>query len=1073
MESSERKAEAPEYDVYVSFNNIDMPRVIVLVGQLEAEGIKVWWTNPDKFKLMPGERFTDIARDAMSRSASCAVLLGESGLGPLQEPEVDKVVLERAAQDKQFDIFPILLPGSNPQQLPPQLREIGWIDFRYDVNDAEVFRQLLSGIWNAKTRGGAVHVREVLDSSPFTERLQNNEAEALDMAGRLGVRAGRLADSALFLAVILLNAQSENPDDPASVFAYALEAQRRAMPGMSTGKIDRRNLLEFEHEYRFDQLPRVTSPDDASADAPREIFITKELVTFLEDAHKFMQQFPIHDSIYTRHILGTILTTSPDFRVSAARERLNALGVDLDGMRKALLYFIEEHEPAANQEKWHELLSPPQAVEEEESPAQVKTAEESILNASVSDQPTADDTLGFDPYVKAIADFLTNTRTEPPLTMSVEGEWGSGKSSFMLQLERELCARVFTPKILMLMRERRSLRIRRERIPPFLRRFRLLHQFVVPPETRRELQKLRCPTVRFNAWRHDKEDALWASFALEFLRKLSGELHPLPRLSARLKLLHRRFRWSSGWLTLLRALIVGLVFISLTIVFVAFLWGNFSEVTEWTLGGLDGKDFVKVLKASGIVGYVAVVLFFVTKLKDFVGDPFAVDLKQFIEAPNYDTHVAFIEHFHEDFKKIVEAYAGRNKVYVFIDDLDRCDVPKAADLMQALNLMITDSPQLIFIMGIDREKVAAGLAVKYEKLLPYLSPAVESAGGAAGGGNGFDPTRGLSYGYSFIEKFIQLPFRIPQPASKNLEQLLNKISPLDDEEKQAALTIDAGQTDAVLAHSGNGQTLAPSAPILDTSSSASGANGQNRTAPEVVAGGTGGVNPPSEASSRAPEGGSDAAGERQQRKEEEELKESIRLAVTRDSLTVRSIVLMVAPTLEYNPRRLKQFINMFRLKSLIAAETGLFRIETGDKDDSQMTLEKLGKFVAIGLKWPRLLDDLDTDRHLLSDLQKWALGEVISDATSQARYWTSHPDSPVLKKLLTYGCIPDPTTASASKQKLAIDANRYSLKGLEIDNLLEVSPRLVRPAKQPTVETTTAAPTPMATTPRPSSIAEV
>src|SRR5207237_10378875 len=115
-------------------------------------------------------------------------------------------------------------------------------------------------------------------------------------------------------------------------------------------------------------------------------------------------------------------------------------------------------------------------------------------------------------------------------------------------------------------------------------------------------------------------------------------------------------------------------------------------------------------------------VFRVVKFKDYLGNPLAADLRQYVAAPDYNSRVAFIEHFHEDFKKIVETYAGRSKVYVFIDDLDRCDVPKAADLMQALNLMIADSPQLIFIIGMDREKVAAGLAVKYEKLLPYLSP---------------------------------------------------------------------------------------------------------------------------------------------------------------------------------------------------------------------------------------------------------------------------------------------------------------------------------------------------------------
>ncbi len=59
---------------------------------------------------------------------------------------------------------------------------------------------------------------------------------------------------------------------------------------------------------------------------------------------------------------------------------------------------------------------------------------ESIRAANISDQASEDDLLGFKPYVEAIADFLTNEETKPPLTLSVEGGWGSGKSSFMKQL---------------------------------------------------------------------------------------------------------------------------------------------------------------------------------------------------------------------------------------------------------------------------------------------------------------------------------------------------------------------------------------------------------------------------------------------------------------------------------------------------------------------------------------------------------------------------------------------------------------------------------------------------------------
>ena len=77
-----------------------------------------------------------------------------------------------------------------------------------------------------------------------------------------------------------------------------------------------------------------------------------------------------------------------------------------------------------------------------------------------------------------------------------------------------------------------------------------------------------------------------------------------------------------------------------------------------------------------------------------------MDLTQYLEHPDYDKQVAFIEKFHEDFSKIVNAYVGENeKIYVFIDDLDRCELGKSADLLQALNMMISNDPKIIFYFG--------------------------------------------------------------------------------------------------------------------------------------------------------------------------------------------------------------------------------------------------------------------------------------------------------------------------------------------------------------------------------------
>ena len=79
-------------------------------------------------------------------------------------------------------------------------------------------------------------------------------------------------------------------------------------------------------------------------------------------------------------------------------------------------------------------------------------------------------------------------------------------------------------------------------------------------------------------------------------------------------------------------------------------------------------------------------------------------LNKYVAKPGYADHPAFVETFHEDFARVVRAYAGHHRVFVFIDDLDRCDVPKAAELMQAINLMIGELGNLVFVLGMDREK---------------------------------------------------------------------------------------------------------------------------------------------------------------------------------------------------------------------------------------------------------------------------------------------------------------------------------------------------------------------------------
>jgi hypothetical protein len=101
----------------------------------------------------------------------------------------------------------------------------------------------------------------------------------------------------------------------------------------------------------------------------------------------------------------------------------------------------------------------------------------------------------------------------------------------------------------------------------------------------------------------------------------------------------------------------------------------------------------------------------------------------------------------------------------------------------------------------------------------------------------------------------------------------------------------------------------------------------------------------------------------------EQQREQIRLAVTQDSEAFRSVVKNMASSLGNNPRRLKQFVNLFRLRVFIAVETGLL-------DDGRLTLEKLGRFVALELAHPLFVAALERNPELAEAVRNAERGSV-------------------------------------------------------------------------------------------------
>ncbi|NEP85455.1 MAG: hypothetical protein F6K18_00670 [Okeania sp. SIO2C2] len=285
------------------------------------------------------------------------------------------------------------------------------------------------------------------------------------------------------------------------------------------------------------------------------------------------------------------------------------------------------------------------------------STENSKQSPALGDQPTTKDELGFTPYVIAMAEFLTHQDTKPPLTISIEGEWGSGKSSFMKQLESEV--------------KKKSKELDKEELKKVGQRIKKDRIIFSDVSDIYELFRLKLKqetqTVWFNAWRHEKSESLWATFALSFLEQLSKNRNLSDifyNFCSYLTLIGNRLDWKEKPVKFLQTLVI--IWLMATIIFsipiayffkdeVAgiFPWlenladnvktdseseeedrnesgkkteteedkedGNNQLLTIWlTLGGAGAS-------LAGIGKLLAI-------LKDLIGDP-KMDLIQYLESP--------------------------------------------------------------------------------------------------------------------------------------------------------------------------------------------------------------------------------------------------------------------------------------------------------------------------------------------------------------------------------------------------------------------------------------------------------
>ncbi|NEO51718.1 MAG: hypothetical protein F6K54_00550 [Okeania sp. SIO3B5] len=702
---------------------------------------------------------------------------------------------------------------------------------------------------------------------------------------------------------------------------------------------------------------------------------------------------------------------------------------------------------------------------------------------TIGDQATTKDELGFTPYVIAMAEFLTNENTKPPLTISIEGEWGSGKSSFMKQLEKEILKK--SEEL-----DKKDLaevwqKIKEDQI--IFSNLSDIGKFI------RLGFKQKTQTVWFNAWRHEKSESLWATFALSFLEELSKNRN-IPdffyNLYSRFQLFIYRLNFKDKPFKAIQTLVMVSLISSITVAIPIVYWKfgfegvyQLSENLADTLKS-DSKEEEKsqkeeaettnnetkenndrdsestnnedtnnlslniLLQLVGISSSAAGIGKLFGIIKDLIGDE-KMDLTLYLESPDYEKEAAFIEEFHEDFSKIVGAYVGRDeKIYVFIDDLDRCELGKAADLLQGINMMISDDPNLIFILGMDREKVAASITFKQKDVIPFLASIAKE--NQEWENRNDSSMKQVDYGFSFLEKFVQLSFSVPEPSQNTLNNFLEKVSESQrkietHEEKYffwipysfIAKIFDIPERFKDAKRLSLKLSLLIEAKILLLEIKKMTERKFDRVIFLIIIKIIGIIviigkyinilYPPEKL-------------ERREKLATEILHPNLPdlpifpiIDKDLDLESLANVIEIVAPFFDNNPRRLKQYINVLRLKTYIA----YYAVGVAFSERRMITIEQMAKFTALTLQYPRFLVELKKNSQLLVDLEKFAVDNspesnksiMLPNEKSNASYWIN--SYPKIQQLLCS------KVKSNNRQETR---NKYIFENRFVQKILQVLP---------------------------------